>query len=77
MSFRLKVKACAEQPNPLSIVAAVILRINNGPNAWGDGNVVVDLKAIERFNVIGSISLAAHITALDTPRTKATGILSS
>jgi hypothetical protein len=27
--------------------------------------------------VIGSISLAAHITALDTPRTKATGILSS
>ncbi len=53
MSFRLKVKACAEQPNPLSVVAAVILRINKGPNAWGDGNVAVDLKAIEHFNVIG------------------------
>ena len=63
MSFRLKVKACAEQPNPLSVVAAVILRINNDPSSRGDGNVVVDLKAIERFNVIGSISLAAHITA--------------
>ena len=57
----LKVEASAKDSYILSVVIAIVCGIENYPEAWGNGDIVIDLEAVESLNMIRGVWFPADI----------------